>query len=75
MRWIYIRIIEYLILFNKNFNRKRAIGKEIQTVTIILAQNHYHLNTIFKDYKIKNMTPENDLKIERYIAAHKIQDL
>lgn len=73
MKWIGIGIIEHLVLFNKIFNRKGAIGRKAQTVATMSACNHYHLNVKFEDYRIEDMNPENDLEIERHSASHKTQ--
>lgn len=38
----------------------------------MLAYNYYNLNIIFEDYKIKDITLNNDFKIEKYLAIYKI---
>lgn len=67
--------MKYLVLFNKIFNRRKAIRKKAQIITTMLARNYYHLNTTFKDYKIKDMILKNNSKMERYLVAYKTQNL
>lgn len=65
--------MEHLVLFNKIFNGRGAIGREAQTVATMLARDHYHLNATLKDYGIQDMTSENDSEMERHSAARKTQ--
>lgn len=74
MRWIQTGSMEYIILFNKIFNGRGAIGRKAQTVATMLARDHFDLNAIFEDYGIKDMTPENDFEMKRYQAARKVED-
>ncbi len=38
----------------------------------MLAYNYYNLNAIFEDYKIIDMTLNNNSKIEKHLAIYKI---
>ena len=60
---------------NKIFNRRGAIRREAQTIATILARNHYHQNATLGDYRIKDMTLENDSEMKRHSAIHKTQGL
>lgn len=40
----------------------------------MLARDHFHLNAIFENYGIEDMTLENDSEMERHQAARKTED-
>lgn len=55
------------------FNKRGAIRRKIQTVATILTCNYYHLNAILENYKLKNVTSENNSKMKKHSAIYKIQ--
>lgn len=65
--------MKYLILFNKIFNGRKTIEKEVQTIATILAHNYYHPNAKLKNYRIQYMTPENNFEREKHSAVFKVQ--
>lgn len=64
--------MKYFVLFNKIFNKRGVVRREIQTVATIYLYDHYQLNVTLKDYKIENMTLSNKFEIEKYLDTYKI---
>lgn len=65
--------MEHIILFNKIFNGRGALGKYAQTVAIMLARKYFYLNPTFEEYGIEDMTSESDFEVERHLAKRKTQ--